>query len=170
MDVKSLSCVISPSVGGESASKTASIPFVVHSAKDGLTRNGKYYWHAPPPVCLPSSLPDVITYDQISQAFPLCICILLVIKYWRQKRPGNEAMETPSLDWVTISINLAYHDGRIAGCETLHLPSSPESEKPGVVSPMVLCRLFRFPVVTLLGKYHRVCRFSRPVWVFTCDP
>ena len=79
-------------------------------------------------------------------------------------------VETPSLDWVTISINLAYHDGRIAGCETLHLPSSPESEKPGVVSPMVLCRLFRFPVVTLLGKYHRVCRFSRPVWVFTCDP
>ena len=65
---------------------------------------------------------------------------------------------------------LAYHDGRIAGCETLHLPSSPESEKPGVVSPRVLCRLFRFPVVTLLGKYHRVCRCNRPVWVFTCDP
>ena len=29
--------------------------------------------------------------DQISQAFPLCICILQAIKYWRWERPGNEA-------------------------------------------------------------------------------
>ena len=69
----------------------------------------------------------------------------------------------------TGDCNLDYHDGRIADYETSRLSSPPESEKPGVVSPMVLCRLFRFPVVTLLGKCHRVCRYSRPVWVFTCD-
>jgi len=27
-------------------------------------------------------LPDVTTHDQISQAFPLCICILQAIKHW----------------------------------------------------------------------------------------
>ena len=36
-------------------------------------------------------LPDVTTHDQLSQAFPLCICILQVIKYWRWERTGNEA-------------------------------------------------------------------------------
>jgi len=33
-----------------------------------------------------------------------------------------------------IIINLAYHDGRIADCETLHLSSSLESEKLRVFS------------------------------------
>ena len=28
-------------------------------------------------------LPDVTAHDQVSQAFPLCICILQAIKYWR---------------------------------------------------------------------------------------
>ena len=29
-------------------------------------------------------------YDQISQAFPIYICILQVIKYWRWEWPGNK--------------------------------------------------------------------------------
>ena len=35
---------------------------------------------------------DVTTYDHNSQAFPLCVCILQAIKYWRWECPGNEAM------------------------------------------------------------------------------
>jgi len=35
--------------------------------------------------------PDVTVHDQISQAFPLHICILAVIKDWRWEWPGNEA-------------------------------------------------------------------------------
>ena len=34
-------------------------------------------------------LSDITTCDQISQAFPLRICILQVIKEWRWERPGN---------------------------------------------------------------------------------
>jgi len=44
-----------------------------------------------PPVCLP----DVTAHNQISQAFPLHICILQVIKYWRWEQPGNEANRMP---------------------------------------------------------------------------
>ena len=36
-------------------------------------------------------LPDFIVCDQISQAFPLRMCILQAIKYWRWEWPGNEA-------------------------------------------------------------------------------
>ena len=36
-------------------------------------------------------LPDATAHDQISQVFPLRICKLQVIKYWRWERPGNEA-------------------------------------------------------------------------------
>ena len=35
--LEALSCTISPRVEGQSVSKTASIPFVLHSTKDGLT-------------------------------------------------------------------------------------------------------------------------------------
>jgi len=38
-------------------------------------------------------LPYVTARDQISQAFPLRICILYAIKYWRWERPGNEAID-----------------------------------------------------------------------------
>ena len=37
-------------------------------------------------------LPDVTARDQISHAFPVYICILQVIKYWRWEQPGNEAI------------------------------------------------------------------------------
>jgi len=51
-NLEALSCAISPRAGGQSISKAASIPFIVHEARDGLTRNGNYYFQAPPPVCL----------------------------------------------------------------------------------------------------------------------
>ena len=38
-------------------------------------------------------LPDITTCDQLSQAFPLRIYILHMIKDWRWQRPGNEASE-----------------------------------------------------------------------------
>jgi len=47
-------CAIGQTAGGQSLSKAVSIPSVVHSDRDGLTRNGNYYCRAPPPVCLPS--------------------------------------------------------------------------------------------------------------------
>jgi len=34
-------------------------------------------------------LSDATTHDQISQAFPFCIGILLVIKYWRSEWLGT---------------------------------------------------------------------------------
>ena len=37
-------------------------------------------------LCLPEA-----AHDQISQAFPLRICILQEFKYWRWEQPGNEA-------------------------------------------------------------------------------
>jgi len=37
-------------------------------------------------------LPYVTAREQISQAFPLHICVLQVIKYWRWEHPGNEAI------------------------------------------------------------------------------
>ena len=44
--------------------------------------------------------------------------------------------------------------------------SSTESDKPGVVSPKVLCRLFKFPMVVLLGKYHHALMpVDHAVWV-----
>jgi len=44
-----------------------------------------------PPGVTHTYLSDVTTSDQISQAFPLRICILQVTKYWRWEGPGNEA-------------------------------------------------------------------------------
>ena len=44
-----------------------------------------------PPVCT-LCLHDVTACDQISQTFPLHICVLQVIKHWKWQRPWNEAM------------------------------------------------------------------------------
>ena len=41
-------------------------------------------------------LPDDTTRNEISQALPLCVCILLVIKYLRWEWPDNEAILIPS--------------------------------------------------------------------------
>jgi len=62
--------------GGQSVSKAVSILSIVHSARDGLTRNGNYYCQAPPPRVSTICLPDITARDKISQAFPLRICIL----------------------------------------------------------------------------------------------
>jgi len=56
-NLKALSCTIGPRAGGQSVSKSMSIPSVVHSARDCSTQNRNYYYRActaPPPVCLPS--------------------------------------------------------------------------------------------------------------------
>ena len=56
---------------------------------DGQYKKGHH--PPPPPMCLPGGN----THDQISQTFPcptIIICILQVIKYWRWKWPGSEAM------------------------------------------------------------------------------
>ena len=42
---------------------------------------------------LPTCLTDITAHDQISQTFPLHICILQAIKDWRWERPGNEATD-----------------------------------------------------------------------------
>ena len=66
-----------------------------HNTGDGSTQNryynGYYNGWAPPPVST-LCLPDVITHDQISQAFPrrIYIFILEAIKYWQWEWPGNE--------------------------------------------------------------------------------
>ena len=39
-------------------------------------------------------LPDITTHRQISQAFPLCICMLQAIKDWRQRLPGNDVRQS----------------------------------------------------------------------------
>lgn len=36
-------------------------------------------------------LPEIMTCDEISQAFRLHICLLKVIKYWKWQKSGNEA-------------------------------------------------------------------------------
>ena len=54
--------------------------------------------HYPPCVCPLST--RHYTSDQISQAFPLRICILQVIKYWRWEWPRNKADH--KLEWVTF--------------------------------------------------------------------
>ena len=47
-NLEALCCTISPRAGGQSISKATPIPFVIHSTRDGLTRNGNYS-RAPPP-------------------------------------------------------------------------------------------------------------------------
>ena len=47
------------------------------------------------PLWVDLRLHDVTAHDQISQTFPLLICILQAIKYWRWERPGNEAGPVP---------------------------------------------------------------------------
>ena len=62
--------------------------------------------------------------DKLDQAFPLCFCMLQVIKYWVVERPGNEARSnTPELHryivmWGTFyecsqSPNMQYLDYQI---------------------------------------------------------
>ena len=75
--LEALSCTIRPRAEGQSMSKAASIPFIIHDTRNGSTRNGTYYGRAPPPVCC---LPDVIARDQIYQS-PPHICILQMVKY-----------------------------------------------------------------------------------------
>ena len=68
-NLEALSCTIGLRAGGQSISKAVSIPSVVHSTRNGSTRNGNYYCQAPPP-CVSTvyhlSIPDVTTRDQIS--------------------------------------------------------------------------------------------------------
>jgi len=79
-NLEALSCTISLSGGGQSFSKAASISLIIN-ARDGYTRREVLRLGTAP--CVSTiCLPDVIARDQISQAFPLCICILQVIKYW----------------------------------------------------------------------------------------
>ena len=54
--LKNLSYTISSRAGGQSVSKTVSIPFVVLGTSDGLTQNVNYYCQAPPPMCLPQNV------------------------------------------------------------------------------------------------------------------
>jgi len=54
--LKALSCIVSLRAGDQSVHKAASVPFVVHDARD---RN-YYYWES-----------NIATCDQISRAFPL---------------------------------------------------------------------------------------------------
>ena len=49
-------------------------------------------------------LPDVIIHDQISQAFPLYIYILQVIKYWRWEQSGNKAIDTAYILLININV------------------------------------------------------------------
>ena len=69
-----------------------------HQARDSSMWNQNYYSWPLPPMCLPS-LPNITTWDQIPQDFPLCICILQVIKYWRWKWLGNETTVLWSM-WI----------------------------------------------------------------------
>ena len=51
---------------------------------------------------------DITTPDQISQTFPLCICILQVIKDWRQDWPENKAnthSHTAPSNWLYLMGN-----------------------------------------------------------------
>jgi len=52
----------------------------------GITTDG--HWPCVYTLCLP----DVSALDQISQCFPLCICIMQTIKYWRWEWLGNETI------------------------------------------------------------------------------
>ena len=72
---------------GQSICKTASIPLIVQDAGNGLTWNMNYYGlHRPHVSTL--CIPYITAYDQISQAFQ--ICILQEIRDWRQHRTGNK--------------------------------------------------------------------------------
>jgi len=89
MDLEALSCTISPRVGGQSISKTASIPFIVHSTKDGSTQNWNYYCQAPPPCVYPLFSWHNRIWPNLPGLPPLC---LHTAKYWRWECSGNEAM------------------------------------------------------------------------------
>jgi len=69
-----------------------SIPFAVYNTRDVLAQNRNYYCQAVPPHVSTLCLFGVIAHDQIFQTFPLHICILQAIKYWRWEWPGNELM------------------------------------------------------------------------------
>ena len=76
-NLEALSCTISPSGGGQSFSKAASISLIIN-ARDSYTRQEVLRLGTALSVST-ICLPDVIARDQI---FPLCICILQAIKYW----------------------------------------------------------------------------------------
>ena len=59
---------------------------------------------APPPMCLPSVWS---WHHLISPAFPLCICMLQVIKDWRWEWPENEA------NWIPLG---ALKKAHVIGC------------------------------------------------------
>jgi len=71
--------------------KAASILFVVCNARGLVNAKLELLWLDTGPHVSTVCLADVITHEQISQAFPLHICILQAIKYWRWEQPGNEA-------------------------------------------------------------------------------
>ena len=75
----------------------------------GLIVQDEILCPAPPPPM--SIFLSVTTDDQISQVFPLHICILQEIKYWNWERPGNEASLLHYFMWVQRSLfgRLAHH-------------------------------------------------------------
>jgi len=79
--------------------KNLETPSCTISTRDGgqSVSNGNYYGRALLPICLP----DVITHDQISQAFPLRICILQAIKYWRWNSLGTRLVIGITLQSLT---------------------------------------------------------------------
>ena len=74
--LKTFSCSISLRARDQSVSKAASIPIIIHMP--GTFRCETKIGTAP---CVSTlSLPDIMTHNQISQAFPLHICILEAVK------------------------------------------------------------------------------------------
>ena len=71
----------------------AAIAIVLASSRqtDSTRKGFEILCQVLPPMCVPSGLPDITASDQISQAFPLYICILQAIKYWRWEQTGNKA-------------------------------------------------------------------------------
>ena len=84
---QSLPCNVCHRVGGQAAS----ILFVVCNTRGLVNAKLELLWLDTAPHVSTVCLADVITHEQISQAFPLNICILQAIKYWRWEQQGNEA-------------------------------------------------------------------------------
>ena len=73
---------------------------LVFSSRTETTRASRPFIGERPPSIL--CLPDIMTHDQTSQAFPLIICILQVLKELRWEWPGNEAiLWLTSQKWIT---------------------------------------------------------------------
>ena len=93
-NLKALSCTINLRAGGQNISKAASILFIIQDTRDSVMRNNR---SGTVPGVSTLCLPNITTCDQIFQAFPLRICILQAIKYWRWEWPGNVATEVLGL-------------------------------------------------------------------------